>query len=121
MMNVLSQKSYYNYVKVKGEFMLTKTDEINNCDNISRKEIPSIVFEFMDTLLKIKNIGNVIKICFLPEISDIYVVTTSDDLDLNEQIMETFAQWEASYKIFPEVHIINENEEFYIPNGAHCI
>lgn len=101
--------------------MLTTPEEIKNTDNVSRKEIPSIVFEFMDTLLKIKNIKNVVKICFLPEISDIFVVTTSDDIDLNEKIMETFSQWEACYKIFPELHIINEDEEFYIPDGAHCI
>ncbi|MBS5801484.1 MAG: hypothetical protein KIC80_00520 [Brachyspira sp.] len=101
--------------------MLTTPEEIKNTDNVSREEIPSIVFEFMDTLLKIKHIENVVKICFLPGISDIFVVTTSDDIDLNEKIMETFSQWEACYKIFPELHIINEEEEFYIPDGAHCI
>ncbi|MBR1942394.1 hypothetical protein IJ843_01510 [bacterium] len=49
------------------------------------------------------------------------LLTQKDDVDISEKIMEQFAMWETSYSIFPELHIINENEKFYIPSGANCI
>ena len=49
---------------------------------------------------------------------DIFVVTEFDDIDLSEKILGKFAQWEAAYKIFPELHIINKDEKFYIPSGS---
>ncbi len=89
-------------------------------NNISRNEIPVIMFEFIDTLLKIKKISSVVKVC-VSAMSDIYVITENDDIDVNEKIMKIFAQWETNYRIFPELHIINESEQFYIPSGANCI
>ena len=88
---------------------------------VSTEEIPSIIYEFLDTLMKIKKIDKVINVCFVHKLTDIYVVTKEDDVNISEQIMEEFATWESSYKVFPELHIINNNEQFYIPVGASCL
>ena len=71
--------------------------------------------------MKIKKIDKVLDVCFSPKLTDIYVVTEEDDVDTSEQIMEEFATWESSYKVFPELHIINDNEKFYIPAGASSL
>lgn len=89
---------------------LPKTEQI--------QKIQQLIFEFIDTLLKIKEIPGVLNIYFISHITDIYVVTSEDDVTLSDKIIEKFAQWEATYHIFPELHIINKNEKFYIPNGA---
>lgn len=85
---------------------------------VERDEIPVILFDFFDTLRKIKQLENVIKVCFTDKMADIYILLENDDIDLSEYIMERFAQWETAYKVFPELHIINKNEEFYIPTGS---
>lgn len=87
-------------------------------DNVSRDEIPAIMYEFYDTLNKIKKIKNVLEVHCSKKISDIFVVTEEDDIDLSEKILNKFAQWEATYHIFPELHIINKSEKFYIPTGS---
>lgn len=84
-------------------------------------EVPAFVYEFIDTIIKIKNLDKVLEVCFPKKMSDIYVVTEEDDVELAEKIMKKFAAWESSYKVFPELHIINKNEKFYIPDGANCI
>ncbi len=87
-------------------------------DNVSRDEILAIMYEFYDTLSKIKKIKNVLEVHCSRKMSDIFVVTELDDIDLSEKIMGKFSQWEATYRIFPELHIINKNEKFYIPSGS---
>ena len=84
-------------------------------------EVPAFVYEFIDTIVKIKNLDKVLEVCFPKKMSDIYVVTEEDDVELAETIMKKFAAWESSYKVFPELHIINKNEKFYIPDGANSI
>lgn len=97
------------------------TKEINKVDTIAREQIPAVMFEFFDTLNKIKKLKNVLEVSFTHMMSDIYVVIEKDDVDLSEHIMESFAQWEATYKVFPELHIINKDERFYIPNGSYAL
>lgn len=94
------------------------TKELEKVDTIAREQIPMVMFEFYDTLNKIKELSEVLNIFFTKNIADIYVVLKKDDVELAENIMERFAQWEASYKVFPELHIINQDEKFYIPNGS---
>jgi hypothetical protein len=98
-----------------------KTNEMHEQETIAKQEVPLIIYEFLDTLLKIRKIETVLGVHFAQKMSDIYVVTEKDDVDLSENIMEKFATWEASYKVFPELHIINKEETFYIPDGAMCI
>ena len=100
---------------------MIKEEVLDKKDTISRQEIPIILYEFLDTLLKIRKINDVVNVCFVKELTDIYVITARNDADLSEHIMEKFAMWEASYKIFPELHIIDQEEMFYIPEGASCI
>lgn len=90
-------------------------------DSIPRQDVPPLLFEFIDTLLKIRKFDRVIEVCFAKQMTDIYVVTEEDDVDLSEKIMKKFAGWEASYMLFPELHIINKDEKFYIPDGANCL
>ncbi|MBR1942393.1 hypothetical protein IJ843_01505 [bacterium] len=45
-------------------------------DTVSRQEIPALIYEFIDTLEKIKNIDSVIEVCFANKLNDIYVVNT---------------------------------------------
>lgn len=90
----------------------------NALDNVSRDEVPAIMYEFYDTLSKIKKIKNVLEVHCSKKMSDIFVVTEHDDVDLSEKILAKFAQWEAAYRIFPELHIINKDEKFYIPTGS---
>ena len=95
--------------------------EDNKADYLVEGRKLSLLFEFADTLAKIKSLEIVSKICFTKMVSDIYIVTKKENLDENEKIIKLFAQWESTYKIFPEVHIISEEEEFYIPQGASRI
>ena len=97
------------------------TKELEKIDTIAREQIPAVMFEFFDTLNKIKNLTSVLEVCFTQKMADIYVVLEKDDVDLSEHIMESFAQWEATYKVFPELHIINKDEKFYIPNGSYAL
>ena len=93
-----------------------KTEYIEK--TVEREQIPVILFDFFDTLSKIKQLEKVIKICFTNKMADIYVLLENDDIDLADYIMGKFAQWETAYKVFPELHIINKDEEFYIPTGS---
>lgn len=97
------------------------TKNVERVDTIAREQIPAIMFEFFDTLTKIKKLKNVLEVSFTHMMADIYVVIEKDDVDLSEHIMESFAQWEANYKVFPELHIINKDEKFYIPNGSYIL
>lgn len=100
--------------------MTTKPVELlDKC--VTRDEIPVIMFEFYDTLNKIKNLKSVMEVCFTQKIADIYVVLEKDNVELAEHIMEKFAEWESSYKVFPELHIINQDEKFYIPKGSYVL
>lgn len=90
-------------------------------NTINRNEFFQTAYELLDTILKIKKIENVNSLYISNGMTDIYVVTEYDDVDTSENIMEQFANWEVSYKMFPELHVINKNETFYIPAGAKCI
>lgn len=89
--------------------------------DVPRDEVQKLMFEFFDTLQKIKNMANVISVHIADKLVDVFVVVKEDDVSLSENIMEKFAEWEAQYKIFPELHIINKNEKFYIPSGSYAI
>ena len=80
--------------------------------------IRKLLFEFFDTLCKIKQLKGVSEIYFIDCVTDIFVVTSVDDVDLSDKIIQKFAQWEATYHIFPELHIITKEECYFIPNGA---
>lgn len=101
--------------------MALEEKELKATDRVERSEIPVILFDFFDTLLKIKKVENVKDIYFAKKMTDIYVVTEVDDVDMSETIMNKFALWESSYQVFPELHIINKDETFYIPAGATLI
>lgn len=99
--------------------MTTEEKELKKAlDNVSRDEIPALMYEFYDTLSKIKKIKNVLEVHCSKKMHDIFVVTEFDDVDLSEKILSKFAQWESAYRIFPELHIINKDEKFYIPSGS---
>lgn len=99
---------------------LNKRDE-QSSSYIIEENIKAQIYEFLDTLIKIKSIENVTSVHFTKRLSDIYVVTKKEDLDINEKIIKLFTQWESTYKIFPELHMISEDELFYIPQGAKSI
>lgn len=80
--------------------------------------IPVIIFDFYCTLSKIKKMEKVIKISCSEKLTDIFIVLENDDIEMSEKIIDEFAQWEADYKVFPELHVINQNELFYIPAGS---
>ncbi len=102
--------------------MTTKEKTTENIDNgIARDKFTIIMFEFLDTLNKIKELKNVKGVYFTKDFIDIYVLLEKEDVDLAEFIMEKFSLWEASYKLFPEFHIINKDERFYIPSGSYTL
>ena len=85
--------------------------------------IKRVIFDIDNTLIPWKEeyyneIKNVLEVHCSKKMSDIFVVTEEDDIDLSEKILNKFAQWEATYHIFPELHIINKSEKFYIPTGS---
>lgn len=89
------------------------------CVSRQEQEKMKMVFEFTDTLWKIKQLDGVKNIYIVDY--DIYVVTVDDNVDLMDNITTRFAEWEATYHIFPELHTITENEMFYIQSGAKII
>lgn len=89
------------------------------CVSRQEQEKMKMVFEFTDTLLKIKQLDGVKNIYIVDY--DIYVITADDNVDLMDNITTRFAEWEATYHIFPELHTITENEMFYIQSGAKII
>ena len=97
-----------------------KNVEKKSAYNVPRDEVQKLMFEFIDTLQKIKNMTDVTSV-HIAELVDVFVVVKEDNVSLSEKIMEKFAEWEAQYKIFPELHIINKDEKFYIPSGSYAI
>lgn len=99
--------------------LMEKDLTTKECVSRQEQEKMKMVFEFTDTLLKIKQLDGVKNIYIVDY--DIYVVTADDDVDLMDNITTRFAEWEATYHIFPELHTITENEMFYIQSGAKII
>lgn len=100
-------------MRKKDKAMINAKTESEFCSNIS-----TIVFDFLYTLKKISEFENVVKVALSDQHRDIFIVLEQDNEDLSEEIMQTFAKWECDYKSFPELHIINKDETFYIPSGA---
>ena len=99
--------------------MTLMEENLTNKDCVSlieQEKIMQMMFEFFDTLKKIKHLNGVTDISIVGY--DIYVVTEKDDVDLIDDITTKFAQWEATYHIFPELHTITKEEMFYIQSGA---
>lgn len=89
----------------------------NETNTIKRSEIKPMIFEFLDALFKIRNLDNVESVHFVNH-EDVFVFTDNEDLDLEENIINKFAQWEMDYKIFPELHILTKDQKYLLPEGA---
>lgn len=92
------------------------------CSPEKQYKFKSVAFDFLDTLFRIKKIKGVIKVCVDTEkFQEVFVVIEKDDAELMDTVTTEFAKWEAEYHIFPELHVINEDEMYYVPTNAEVL